>query len=444
MQQSANALAGESETPVFRHSARHTKDMDHLISLYRGEPVETSFRGLVGVLPADELTHSLYPYPARLLRHIPRMLLSTKQVMSDIDYVIDPFCGSGTVLLEAQNRGIQSVGIDQNPVASLVSRVKTSPLEPSEMAFHLGATMKLAKRSRKTSLPAEYLRRWYDAPALSGLTRLVGAIDAVPDARYRDYLSLVLALSAKKLSHADPRIPVPVRNSSGVVRRVQSVQEVWDVWIATGERLATKVSRLRRAVRSAHVSNGDARNLQAWRSPHLGKSSLVITSPPYGAAQKYIRSTSLEAGWLGYASDKGTIDLERASVGREHLNALDRRLTPAPLRNAELERILAEIAADHPMRSSIYTNYFLDMQRVFNNCASDEVNCRRLVLICGTNIVRGEVIPTHEFLSQIASQFGFVRRVSMRDPIRGRTLLTRRRSGSAPAPAEYVEVFERA
>ncbi|MDR6417722.1 hypothetical protein [Pseudarthrobacter sulfonivorans] len=168
-----------------------------------------------------------------------------------------------------------------------------------------------------------------------------------------------------------------------------------------------------------------------------------MTSPPYGAAQKYIRSTSLESGWLGFTTDKGTIDLERASVGREHLTKDERLATIASLGNGRLTAILNEIAEDHPVRASIYTNYFLDMERVLRNAALPAVNCKRLVVICGTNTVRGKHIETHEVLSEIALTKGFKRTLSLRDAIKGRTLLTTRNSDGTPAPAEFIEVFER-
>lgn len=442
MQPNVEAYSSAYQPRVFRHSARHSRDLAELLAQYDGDPLEISFRSLVGVLPADESTHGIFPYPARLLRHIPRMLLSTKQVLDDVDYVIDPFCGSGTVLLEAQNRGIPSVGIDQNPIAALISRVKTTPLSEKQMESRLAAVLARARRYRSRSLPAEYLRRWYPQSALSGISRLARAISHDEDPAYRDFLALALALTARKMSLADPRIPVPVRRQGEGID-LASASLVWKVWQLTGHRLMDKVSRLRGTHAQAFVVHGDARKLAHWTSPHLGQQSLVITSPPYGAAQKYVRSTSLEAGWLGYATDKGTIGLERSSVGREHLSPADRKSTVDRLNNRKLSKLLQDISSEHPVRGSIYTNYFLDMQTFFNQCSTTDVNCQRLVVICGTNTVRGKLIKTHEYLSDLAEQAGFKRTLSLQDPIRGRTLLTVRKSDSMPAPAEYVEIFER-
>lgn len=443
MQPETSAYTDNDPHVGFRHSPRHSRDMQDLLQQYQGEPLEISFRTLVGVLPADESTHGIFPYPARLLRHIPRMLLSSRQVLSHVDYVIDPFCGSGTVLVEAQKRGIPALGMDQNPVAALVSRVKTTPLSSNELSLLLTDTMLKAKRSRTSKPPVEYLRKWYDPAVISALSRLSASTKQVDDPRYSDFLALVLAATARNLSYADPRIPVPVRRKGAGITTL-STDDVWRAWTKVGSAMALKLSRLPDTANEPLVVHGDSRESETWTSPLSGQRSLVITSPPYGAAQKYIRSTSLDAGWLGYSSNRGTIDLERASIGREHLTRAERQVNLELLRNLELASRLEDITKDHPLRGSIYGNYFLDMQRVFEQCASTPVNCERLVLICGTNIVRGELIETHELLSQMAESFGFRRTVSLRDPIRGRGLLTTRKSGAMPAPAEYVQIFERA
>ena len=71
----------------------------------------------------DEIS-LLHPYPARFIESIPYKLI-TEIGLNENERVLDPFCGSGTTLLEAQKLGYESVGIDLNPIACLISRVKT-------------------------------------------------------------------------------------------------------------------------------------------------------------------------------------------------------------------------------------------------------------------------------------------------------------------------------
>lgn len=80
------------------------------------------------------VTHSgiegLHPYPAKFVAELPRALLNILPIPAGTA-VLDPFCGSGTTLVESQRHGLASVGIDVNPIACLMSRVKTEPVHPT-------------------------------------------------------------------------------------------------------------------------------------------------------------------------------------------------------------------------------------------------------------------------------------------------------------------------
>src|SRR5436309_3516443 len=71
-------------------------------------------------------THSIHPYPAKFIPQIPRHLIQRIRPLKG-SFVFDPFCGCGTTLLEAQAAGYPSIGVDLNPIASMIARVKTRP-----------------------------------------------------------------------------------------------------------------------------------------------------------------------------------------------------------------------------------------------------------------------------------------------------------------------------
>lgn len=436
--ESVSDLVGfdDPDRPTRRPTSKHySREYAALVRRYDGEPVDISFRELVGPLPASEYTHGLYPYPARLLRHIPRFLLSTDAVVADVDVVFDPFVGSGTVLLEAQLRGFASIGVEQNPVAALVSRVKVSRASYTHAAAVLNEALATAKRRRRILDPSPLLSRWYSPGAMSALGRLA-AVVADRDEPDQDLLQLCLALTARRMATTDPRIPVPVRSTRNATA---SSSDVWREWASDAASIVAKLETLppRRPV--ADVRAGDARDLTVWPSAEQASRTLLLTSPPYGAAQKYVRSTSLEAAWLGHAPKGRTVHLEHSSIGREHLSPQDLTLNVSSVSSPKLRQALASIADKDMRRGAIYVAYFTDMERIFLNAHS--VGIRRIALVSGDNQVAGGVLRTSQHLADIVQSLGYRRTLSLRDPIRGRTLLTSRKNG-APAPAEYIEIFE--
>lgn len=71
-------------------------------------------------------THSIHPYPAMMIPQVAGRLIDMYAKSKTV--VLDPFCGSGSVLVEAFIKGYNSYGIDINPLSLLISRVKTTPI----------------------------------------------------------------------------------------------------------------------------------------------------------------------------------------------------------------------------------------------------------------------------------------------------------------------------
>jgi len=75
------------------------------------------------------LTHSYHRYPAKFIPQLVRKLIARYSKRKS-DIIADLFAGCGTTLVEAKLMGRESVGVDVNPVAALITRVKTTPIKP--------------------------------------------------------------------------------------------------------------------------------------------------------------------------------------------------------------------------------------------------------------------------------------------------------------------------
>ena len=83
-------------------------------------------------IKTQEFTHGLHQYPARMHPEIAKRLIA-EYAPKKSDLIFDPFMGSGTVLVEAMLHGNNSIGIDLNPFAVLLSKVKTTPLDTKKL-----------------------------------------------------------------------------------------------------------------------------------------------------------------------------------------------------------------------------------------------------------------------------------------------------------------------
>src|SRR4051812_27934163 len=99
-----------------------------------GAPVTVDFRALLnGEVKTERYSHLLHSYPAKLLPHIPYLFLRSSVLPGANSTIADPFCGSGTVLLEAAICGHYTIGADTNPLARLISKVKTRPVREEKL-----------------------------------------------------------------------------------------------------------------------------------------------------------------------------------------------------------------------------------------------------------------------------------------------------------------------
>jgi DNA modification methylase len=100
-------------------------------------------RGAINALQKEDLPiHSWYRFVLSYPPHLVRQYISTFG-LTQSDLLLDPFCGTGTTLVEARKLGIPSVGCDAHPFAALVSRVKTNwDLDPKLLQHHLSRLLR--------------------------------------------------------------------------------------------------------------------------------------------------------------------------------------------------------------------------------------------------------------------------------------------------------------
>lgn len=292
--------------------------------------------------------------------------------------------------------------------------------------------------------PSEYAAKWYSQSAFSMLRRLAAVVHADRaqlSAGLGDVVLLALARTTRETSIRDSRIPVPVRDLTSRNLRASS-RDVARQYVQEVERLGTSIARLPADMPVPTVFLNDSRARCAWPTADEVPASVIVTSPPYGAAQKYVRSTSLEAAWLGMSGQRGTRTLERLSIGREHLDLHEKAISAEVIVDAETRAALLDIAKLDSARAAIYANYFEDMHQALST-GLETSKPSTVIMICGSNRVAGREIETHRLLANIVTAQGYRLRLVLRDEIRGRTLLTARRGGAQPGTAEYVYHFER-
>ena len=414
----------------------------------------------------DYATHLIHPYPAKLLPHIARFFLSNTTLSKPGSVVADPFCGSGTVLLEALLNRRRPVGADANPLGRLISSVKLTPLRESqvknatETVFRLYAESTGEPVNRPDVVNLDY---WFHPHVIRQLSHLRQAIAECRDRDARLFLLVCLSVCVRKVSLADPRLSVPVRlrqDQYGTshslhestkkrlcrLRRINALTVFRSIVEANSRRMSQFCELLDETVPSLALS-ADARDLrdgQVGRARPLKSESvtLTITSPPYAGAQKYVRATSLSLGWLDLWPSTKLRECENQCIGREHYPKAAYG-TPVSTGLKVADRQLLRVRASNPLRAHILAQYLNEMRDAVSEMWRVSKPSGHVVLVCGDNSVAGRPFKTSGFLAALFQEAGFVTRLRLVDSIRSRGLMTKRNRTAGLISREWVYLLQK-
>ncbi|MGO8731948.1 MAG: DNA methyltransferase [Terriglobia bacterium] len=431
-------------------------------------PISLNFRRIFPFLnSADRFTHLIHPYPAKLLVHIPFFFLANDLLSDPGDIVFDPFCGSGTVLLEAQLANRRACGVDANPLARLIAHVKTTPLDAAVLKRTLNDILKRVPLKPSGARPdVVNLEHWFYPSTTSQLQCLQEAIEGVRATDVRDFFLVCFSVCVRRVSLADPRLSVPVRlqfgqypdshpfreKSDAHLRELRRVRVTEIFARITGANIA-RIERLHAgSSRSASVELmcSDARHLvyeyslNGKRGKPLADESvqLIITSPPYPGAQKYIRSCSLSLGWLRLCPTTDLRAYKAREIGREEFTKRERdRVLPTNIVHAD--KVLTRIRSRNPVRATIAATYLHDMRLAIREMFRVLKPGGHAVIVAANNHISGMEFRTVDYLRTIAEECGLFLTACFIDAIRSRGLMTKRNDTASVITREWVLIFSK-
>jgi len=419
-----------------------------LIDRFKSEqqPIAISFRELVPWLKIGErASHYLHPYPAKLLPHIAHFFLANRSLVGTDEPVLDPFGGSGTVALETILSGRNALYAEANPLGRLITAVKTRSVDAASLAAVSAEVREGFRRSRARKLPdVVNLQKWFDPGITSDLIRLRAAICAIKDEAMRDFMRVTFSVVVRKASNSDPRFSVPVRYRDGDARADISPIDLFESQL---EANVNRIATLRQvaSLGSATGAGIDARRLTTAAGGRLPDESvgMIISSPPYASAQKYVRAASLSLGWLDLAPSKGLRRLENQTIGREH-HAKSSWSNVGSTGIQQADALIQEVAKENASRAKIVGTYLIEMREALTEAVRVLRPGGCFVLVIGDNTVCGRRFPSSDYLRLMLEEMGMRTILSMIDPIPSRGLMTRRNKTAGIIASESIIVLRKA
>jgi hypothetical protein len=263
-------------------------------------PIENGQRFLFISYDQSRFSHGIHKYPAKFFPELPRWLI--QRYSKPNEWVLEPFMGSATTNIECLLHNRNSVGIDIDPFARFLAKVKTTPLNLDELNQTNQFILEqitffqpiLIKNEQIPQFP--YRDNWFRVEILKELTYIKHLIENLSvNEHLKDFYKICFSSIIRNVSNADD-------NCTRTVIRKKLNKQVYPSLALTkfAENLLIFSQRITEF--SENVTNSfleishdsDARNIKYSNNTF----DLAVTSPPYGNAVDYPRTHQLEMYWL--------------------------------------------------------------------------------------------------------------------------------------------------
>ena len=378
------AFSARDVAAIVAHAQGGEDETAHDPAIARLNAVEWDF----ATAKTAYLTHNLHPYPAKFIPQIPNALIQELSAVGDT--VADIFCGSGTTLLEAMLLKRHAVGVDANPLATLISKAKTTPLDaPGVEALeqHSHACRQVAESIEPNEgdlfhdgrplgsggwrPAAEICDFWFEPHVVEELAELRRLIEEVPGEAERRLGMVSLAAIVVAVSKQD--------SDTRYVRRAKAV--------APGDTIARYLTQLQSAmvaVREINALIDDQYRCRVFHAnvldgPDVGSLDLVVASPPYPNAYSYHLYHRSRLAWLGFDSEQ----FKRVEIGshRKYSAKGPNRATPVT-----------------------FAQEFANILQWLRGCLRERGH---VCLVIGDSTLNGERIDNASLIADVGASAGF-------------------------------------
>jgi DNA modification methylase len=304
-------------------------------------------------------THGVHKYKGKFYPQLAKSMFNLAG-LSPGSTVLDPYCGSGTVLLEGFLNGLTAYGLEMNPLAEKISRVKYSILQEDAYTVekHLtrfGDTLDEINEnpSNRDAFNEDCLSEldsWFPEPVVNKLGWISKAIDEVSQPTVRELIEVCLSSIVRKISQQDPK-------DLRIRRRKPPIDDA-PVRKLLQSRIESQKSRILQFSKNsnlapsdfgeAFVQRADCRIKESYQESGITSETVdaVITSPPYAMALPYIDTDRLSILLLYSMQSKERKNIERNLVGARNIRKSERREYDEKIEDGHFGEIRSDRAQD--------------------------------------------------------------------------------------------------
>lgn len=364
--------------------------------------------------------HSMIKYPAVM---VPNMQGEIFDIILKYDpsicNVLDPFMGSGTILIEGLIRNLNVIGIDINPLSYLTVLSKTQRYIGDALYVKTEQLLQRIKSTKHCDIKLHYfdgINKWYIDDVIRDLSIIRLSILKEPDVKYRRLFWITFAEIAKQADNArTSTFKLHVKLESMIKNTEYNCIQCFSEKLRSNLNAIIEFKSLRHS-KTDRLYYGDSKQLLCDRRRFAKNSiDLVITSPPYGdnaTTITYGQYSVLPLRWIPLEDIHNTISEETitslSKIDRESLGGINYPLDQLSqndiLQASNLLKSFVKMLLTEKMteKARKVVSFILDFSEVIQNLYSIVKPGKLLVFTVGNRHVNKKEFPFHLILKDIA------------------------------------------
>ncbi|MGB5025966.1 MAG: DNA methyltransferase [Saprospiraceae bacterium] len=395
----------------------------------------------------EQWTHGYHRYPAKFLPNLVKKLIEEYTQPSDI--VADFFAGCGTTLVEAKIHGRESIGVDINPVAELITNAKINPIEPKKLNDKFQRLIAKFDEFDPKHYHAinlhEKIDYWFTPRHKYKIAFLYSKILLIRDNASKEFFLVSLSHILKNCSKW---------LQSSTKPQIDPDKKPIDPFFAfkahTKQMILRNNEFYNRLLENNFLQTYCEIHLEDARQTSLKSDSIgaIITSPPYVTSYEYADIHQLTAYWYEYITD-----LQKF---RKNFIGTFYSLNQETKVNSELgQQIVNQLLKKDKRKAKEVANYFNDMQAVATEMYRVLKIGGHVCLVIGNTNFVGVKVKSAEVISKILESLGFnlvqvIKRSipyklipTIRDKKSGRFSKLKNKDSKLVYPEEYILIAKK-
>ncbi len=351
-----------------------------------------------------EFTHCYHTYPAMMIPQVARTLIERYKPSDGLSLIMDPYMGSGTTLVESSLIGVNSVGTDINPLARLISSVKTTHFEETSIHEYMEQVSSLSDTYSPEKVTNTNFDRisnysfWYTEESLLKLSFIDQTISKYPK-DIVEFFKLALSETVREVSFTRNGEFKRFKMSAKSLSKFNP--DVFKIFENKLKRNYSGLQAFNKVPYRPDVKVCDFNTVEGIPEDIVSKGSvdMVVTSPPYGDSHTtvaYGQFSRWANEWFNFPNAK---NLDKILMGGRKLT--DISISPRSISN-ELHEIQKSDSKRYDEVMSFMQEYYLSMK----NVASVVRKGGRICYVVGNRTVKGIQIPLDYFTAEVFESFG--------------------------------------